>query len=72
MVGIIESVGSGVTTLKKGDRVTVYDGISCGFRQNCAEGNRAYCQTVNRPFEGEFFSIPLQGIELNGGQGRAV
>ena len=69
MIGIIEKVGSGVTTLQVGDRVLVYDGASCGFCDNCVKGLRAYCLTVNVPFEGDYFGIPFEGFQLNGGQG---
>jgi glutathione-independent formaldehyde dehydrogenase len=72
MVGIVDKVGSGVTNLKVGDRVLVYDSASCGFCDNCTRGLRAYCQTLNPPFENEFFGIPFQGIQLDGGQGMCV
>lgn len=72
MVGIIEEVGAGVTTLKKGDRVVVFDDVSCGYCYNCVKGLRAYCLTVNPPFEGDFFAVPFLGIQLNGGQGNVL
>ncbi|KAF8848185.1 GroES-like protein, partial [Acephala macrosclerotiorum] len=68
----IEDVGSEVTNLQIGDRVIAYDGVSCGFGDNYVKGLRAYCETVNKPFEGEYFGIPFQGTQLNGGQAQVV
>lgn len=72
MIDVIDQVGAGVTTLRAGDRVIVYDETSCGFCDKCIRGLRAYCQTVNPPYEGEFFSLAPQGVKLNGGQGNPL
>lgn len=72
MIGVIDQVGAGVTTLKAGDRVIVYSETSCGFCDKCLRGLRAYCLTVNPPFEGRYFSFAFQGVKLNGGQGNPI
>ena len=41
--GEVESVGSGVTALKPGDRVTVNPGSSCGTCEFCAGGRGSLC-----------------------------
>jgi Zn-dependent alcohol dehydrogenase len=72
MIDVIDQVGAGVTTLRAGDRVIVYDDTSCGFCDNCIRGLRAYCLTVNPPFEGAYFSIASEGVKLNGGQSKPI
>jgi propanol-preferring alcohol dehydrogenase len=54
--GVVQTVGQGVTTLKKGDRVAVYLGIGCGHCQYCRKGEIVYCN--------EFKCI---GFHLDGG-----
>lgn len=46
-MGIIEEVGDGVLTLKKGDRVVLPFNVSCGFCKNCLMGYYSACLTVN-------------------------
>lgn len=72
MVGIVTEVGVGVSSLKVGDRVVVFDSVSCGFCEKCVVGQRAYCLTINPPFEGDFFGINIGGREINGGQAQFV
>lgn len=42
--GIIQEIGSEVTTLKEGDRVTVNPGISCGKCKACLSGKQNFCE----------------------------
>lgn len=51
-MGIISEVGSGVTLLKKGDRVVLPFNVADGRCLNCEEGNTAFCTGVNPGFAG--------------------
>ncbi len=44
-VGIIESVGTGVTTFKPGDRVLISCITSCGKCEFCRKGMYSHCTT---------------------------
>jgi len=44
--GIVEEVGSAVTTLKKGDRVTLEPGVPCRYCSYCKEGRYNLCAGV--------------------------
>src|ERR1700759_5299329 len=46
-LGIIEEVGSGVTSLEPGDRVVMPFNVACGFCKNCQAGYTGFCLTVN-------------------------
>jgi glutathione-independent formaldehyde dehydrogenase len=46
-LGLIEEVGSGVTTLEPGDRVVMPFNVACGFCRNCQAGFTGFCLTVN-------------------------
>jgi glutathione-independent formaldehyde dehydrogenase len=46
-MGVIEEVGSGVTTLEQGDRVVMPFNVACGFCKNCLAGFTGFCLTVN-------------------------
>ena len=50
-MGIVEAVGSGVSRLKVGDRVSVPFNIGCGSCRNCVHGWTSFCLRVN-PIEG--------------------
>ena len=41
-MGIVEEVGSGVTTVKKGDRVVMPFNVACGFCDNCRAGKTGF------------------------------
>ncbi|MGN6391802.1 MAG: zinc-binding dehydrogenase [Gemmatimonadales bacterium] len=41
--GIVESVGSGVSTVTPGDRVMINPGVSCGRCTACREGQESLC-----------------------------
>jgi glutathione-independent formaldehyde dehydrogenase len=46
-LGIVEDVGSGVTSLEQGDRVVMPFNVACGFCKNCFAGRTGFCLTVN-------------------------
>jgi glutathione-independent formaldehyde dehydrogenase len=46
-LGVVEDVGSGVTSLEQGDRVVMPFNIACGFCRNCVAGLTGFCLTVN-------------------------
>jgi alcohol dehydrogenase, propanol-preferring len=41
--GVVNEIGEGVTKFKKGDRVVISSGISCGTCQHCLEGKLNLC-----------------------------
>src|SRR5687768_9178422 len=45
-MGIVEEVGSGVTHIKRGDRVVIPFNISCGHCWMCERGLMAQCETT--------------------------
>ncbi|KAL0564713.1 hypothetical protein V5O48_017329 [Marasmius crinis-equi] len=49
-MGIVDEVGSGVTLLKKGDRVVMPFNVACGRCLNCEERRSAFCTNVNPGF----------------------
>lgn len=51
-MGVIVEVGSGVTLLKKGDRIVLPFNVADGRCQNCEEGKTAFCTGVNPGFAG--------------------
>jgi L-iditol 2-dehydrogenase len=44
--GVVEEVGSAVTHLKKGDRITLEPGVPCRMCQHCKEGRYNLCPDV--------------------------
>lgn len=42
--GVVEQVGHGVTTVKPGDRVTIYHYFSCGHCEQCRKGMMQWCR----------------------------
>jgi len=45
-MGVIEQVGSGVTRVRRGDRVVVPFNISCGHCWMCTQGLQSQCETT--------------------------
>jgi len=62
--GIIKEVGSDITTVKEGDRVTINPGLSCGKCQMCLSGNQVFCKQFSIIGEhgwgtfAQFFKVP--------------
>src|SRR3954463_3233902 len=51
-MGIVEEVGSAITTLKPGERVVVPFNISCGHCFMCERGLQSQCETTQNREEG--------------------
>jgi glutathione-independent formaldehyde dehydrogenase len=66
-LGIIEEIGSGVTSLIHGDRVVMPFNVACGFCKNCLAGKTGYCLTVNPGFAGGAYGYVAMG-PFPGGQ----
>jgi alcohol dehydrogenase len=71
-VGIIDSVGSGVTTFKPGDRVLISCITACGRCVNCRKGMYSHCATggwiLGNSIDGtqaEFVRIPHADTSLH-------
>lgn len=65
-MGIIDSVGPGVTLLKKGDRVVMPFNVADGRCLNCEEGKTAYCTGVNPGFAGGAYGYVAMGPYAGG------
>lgn len=62
--GVVEKVGSSVKHLKKGDRVVIFSGISCGICERCLSGKDNECDrfrplgTVESGVSAEYVKVP--------------
>ena len=65
-MGIVEEVGSGVTLLKKGDRVVMPFNVADGRCLNCEEGRTAFCTGVNPGFAGGAYGYVAMGPYAGG------
>ncbi len=65
--GIIEEVGSGVSSLNEGDRINLPFNVACGFCENCEAGNTAFCLSVNPAGAGAAYGYVNMG-PYRGGQ----
>ena len=70
-MGIIEEIGSGVTLLKKGDRIVLPFNVADGRCRNCEEGKTAFCTGVNPGFAGGAYGYVAMG-PYQGGQVRTL
>lgn len=66
-MGIVEEVGPGVASVKKGDRVCMPFNVACGFCANCLASKTAFCTTVNPGFSGGAYGYVSMG-PYRGGQ----
>lgn len=66
-MGIVEEVGSGVASLKQGDRINLPFNVACGFCENCEAGYTGFCLTVNEDFAGGAYGYVNMG-PYSGGQ----
>lgn len=66
-MGIVEEVGPGVVSIKKGDRVVMPFNVACGFCKNCVAGYSGFCLTVNPGFAGGAYGYVSMG-PYTGGQ----
>lgn len=66
-MGIVEELGSGVTLLKKGDRIVLPFNVADGRCRNCEEGKTAFCTGVNPGFAGGAYGYVAMG-PYQGGQ----
>jgi glutathione-independent formaldehyde dehydrogenase len=60
-LGLIEEVGSGITSLEQGDRVVMPFNVACGFCKNCLGGYTGFCLTVNPGFAGGAYGYVAMG-----------
>ena len=65
-MGTVEEIGSGVTLLKKGDRVVMPFNVADGRCLNCEEGNTAFCTGVNPGFAGGAYGYVAMGPYAGG------
>jgi glutathione-independent formaldehyde dehydrogenase len=65
-LGLIEEIGDGVTTLKKGDRVVMPFNVAGGFCKNCERGFTGFCLTVNPGFAGGAYGYVAMGPFMGG------
>ncbi|MDR7300251.1 glutathione-independent formaldehyde dehydrogenase [Haloactinomyces albus] len=66
-MGIVEEIGSGVTSTRRGDRVVLPFNVACGYCRNCRAGKTAFCLTVNPGFAGGAYGYVSMG-PYRGGQ----
>ena len=70
VAGVIEKIGTQVTSLKIGDRVCLHYNISCGDCYHCTTGNDQFCQKVlmlghyTNGGYAEFISVPARNAIL--------
>jgi len=60
-LGVVEEVGSAVSSIVKGDRVVVPTHICCGFCAMCADGHSSACLTTNPGAAGAAYGYPNKG-----------
>ncbi len=71
IMGIIEEVGEGVSSIRPGDRVVLPFNIACGSCFNCHQGNTHACLTMNPESAGAAYGYAGMG-PYQGGQAEYV
>ncbi|GAA3741371.1 glutathione-independent formaldehyde dehydrogenase [Spinactinospora alkalitolerans] len=66
-MGVVEEIGSAVTSVSRGDRVVMPFNVACGFCRNCQAGFTGFCLTVNPGFAGGAYGYVAMG-PYRGGQ----
>lgn len=66
-MGVVVEVGSGVASVRKGDRVVLPFNVACGFCKNCLANLTGFCLTVNKGFAGGAYGYVSMG-PYRGGQ----
>lgn len=61
-MGIVEEIGTGVTLLKKGDRVVMPFNVADGRCRNCEQGKTAFCTGVNPGFAGGAYGTSPESL----------
>ena len=70
VAGVIEAVGTNVTTVKAGDRVCLHYLITCGHCEQCRRGNEQFCATgsmIGHFRDGgwaEYIAVPERNVVL--------
>ncbi|KAA8566491.1 hypothetical protein MFRU_042g00170 [Monilinia fructicola] len=70
-MGIVIETGSGVGSIKKGDRVVMPFNVADGRCRNCEEGKTAFCTGVNPGFAGGAYGYVAMG-PYQGGQAQYI
>jgi glutathione-independent formaldehyde dehydrogenase len=60
-LGVVEEIGSAVTSVRPGDRVVVPTHICCGFCPSCVHGYSGACLTTNPGKAGAAYGYPGMG-----------
>ncbi|HSA53152.1 MAG TPA: zinc-dependent alcohol dehydrogenase [Yinghuangia sp.] len=74
-MGVVEEVGSGVTSLRAGDRVVVPFNVACGTCRMCASGLQSQCETTQNHSQGtggSLFGYTRLYGQVPGGQAEFV
>jgi 2-desacetyl-2-hydroxyethyl bacteriochlorophyllide A dehydrogenase len=71
-VGIIEEVGRGVTTLKRGQRVVVAGSVACGNCFYCRQGQVSQCETSGAAVFGYGPNYAGKLTDIGGAQAEAL
>ncbi len=71
IIGIVDSIGVGVTSISEDDRVVLPFNIGCGYCLNCRRGYISACLTTNPQGIGSTYGYPGMG-EYQGGQAEYV
>lgn len=65
-MGVVAEVGSGVASVRQGDRVVLPFNVACGFCKNCRAGKTGFCLTVNPPGAGGAYGYVGMGPYMGG------